>query len=90
MCSKFNRVSSCRHTHYVSKLPESREAFDKALAEFYEQHKATLAPPNIAHVPLDCFFLFNAVAQRGGYEGVSGTRLALHACPEKSLLLTLQ
>lgn len=44
------------------------------LADFYKVQEAILAPPSIAHVPLDCFFIFKAVAERGGYEGVSGTR----------------
>lgn len=64
----------CRHTHYVSKVPDSEEGFNAALADFYNTHAAILAPPNIAHVPLDCYFIFKAVAERGGYEGVSGVR----------------
>lgn len=64
----------CRYTHYISKLPESRLAFDEQLAQFYSQHGATLSPPSILQTPLDCYTIFNAVAQRGGFEGVSGTR----------------
>ncbi|KAL0021602.1 hypothetical protein WJX79_003100 [Trebouxia sp. C0005] len=63
-----------RYTHYISKLPESRLAFDEQLAQFYSQHGATLSPPSILQTPLDCYTIFNAVAQRGGFEGVSGTR----------------
>ena len=73
MCGYVARIM-CRHTHYVSKVPDSREAFDKALADFYKEREAILAPPNIAHVPLDCFFIFRSVAERGGFEGASGTR----------------
>ena len=73
-------VNFGRHTHYVSKVPESREAFDKALAAFYEERQAILAPPNIAHVPLDCYFIFRSVAERGGYEGASGTRYGVCLC----------
>jgi len=64
----------CRYTHYISKLPDSRLAFDEQLAQFYAQHGATLSPPSILQTPLDCYTIFNAVAQRGGFEGVSGTR----------------
>lgn len=63
-----------RYTHYISKLPDSRLAFDEQLAQFYAQHGATLSPPSILQTPLDCYTIFNAVAQRGGFEGVSGTR----------------
>jgi hypothetical protein len=63
-----------RYTHYISKLPDSRLAFDEQLAQFYGQHGATLSPPSILQTPLDCYTIFNAVAQRGGFEGVSGTR----------------
>ncbi len=64
----------CRYTHYISKLPDSRLAFDEQLGQFYAQHGATLSPPSILQTPLDCYTIFNAVAQRGGFEGVSGTR----------------
>ena len=64
----------CRHIHYVSKLPDSRQAFDKQLAQFYAEHGAILLPPTILHIPLDCYTVFCAVAERGGYEGVTGTR----------------
>lgn len=64
----------CRHIHYVSKLPESREAFDEQLAEFYAKHGAVLSHPSILQIPLDLYTIFTAVAERGGYEGVSGTR----------------
>ncbi|KAL3133012.1 hypothetical protein ABBQ38_006921 [Trebouxia sp. C0009 RCD-2024] len=63
-----------RHVHYVSKLPGSRHAFQKQLARFYSGHGAVLTPVSILHVPLDCYTVFKAVAARGGYEGVSGTR----------------
>lgn len=65
---------SRRHVHYVSKLPSSRQAFEEQLAQFYSQHGAVLTPPSILHTPLDCYTVFNAVAERGGFEGVSGTR----------------
>lgn len=64
----------CRYIHYVSKLPGSREAFEEQLAQFYGKHGATLVPPSILQIPLDCYVVFNAVAERGGFEGVSGTR----------------
>ena len=64
----------CRYTHYISKLPDSREAFDERLVQFYSQHGAVLAPPTIQQTPLDLYTIFNAVAQKGGYEAVSGTR----------------
>ncbi|KAL3149349.1 hypothetical protein ABBQ32_002153 [Trebouxia sp. C0010 RCD-2024] len=63
-----------RHVHYVSKLPGSRRAFEKQLAQFYSQHGAVLSPVSILRVPLDCYTVFKAVAARGGFEGVSGTR----------------
>ncbi|KAL0039615.1 hypothetical protein WJX77_003445 [Trebouxia sp. C0004] len=63
-----------RYTHYISKLSDSRHAFEEQLAQFYGQHGATLSPPSILQTPLDCYTIFNAVAQRGGFEGVSGTR----------------
>ncbi|KAL3143597.1 hypothetical protein ABBQ38_002394 [Trebouxia sp. C0009 RCD-2024] len=63
-----------RHVHYVSKLPGSRQAFEEQLAQFYSERGAVLSPPSILHIPLDCYTVFNAVAERGGFEGVSGTR----------------
>ena len=65
---------TCRYIHYVSKLPDSRQAFEEQLAQFYGKHGAILTPPSILQIPLDCYTVFNAVAERGGYEGVSGTR----------------
>ena len=58
----------------MSKLPDSRQAFEEQLASFYGKHGAILTPPSILQIPLDCYIVFNAVAERGGYEGVSGTR----------------
>ena len=58
----------------MSKLPESHQAFEEQLAQFYAKHGAILTPPSILQIPLDCYLVFNAVAERGGYEGVSGTR----------------
>lgn len=72
---------SCRYIHYVSKLPESQQAFEEQLAQFYAKHGAILTPPSILQIPLDCYIVFNAVAERGGYEGVSGTRhVELNTC----------
>ena len=70
----FHSHSFCRHVHYVSKLPGSRQAFEEQLGQFYSQHGAVLSPPSILHVPLACYTIFNSVAERGGFEGVSGTR----------------
>ena len=66
--------SRCRYIHYISKLPDSRQAFEEQLAQFYAKHGATLVPPSILQIPLDCYVVFNAVAERGGFEGVSATR----------------
>ena len=80
----------CRYIHYVSKLPDSRQAFEEQLAQFYAKHGAILTPPSILQIPLDCYIVFNAVAERGGYEGVSGTRhVELTACTCQTHLATL-
>lgn len=63
-----------RYTHFVSKLPASRQAFDEQLGQFYSEHNAILSPPSIKGNTLDCYTIFNAVAQKGGYEAVSDTR----------------
>ena len=77
----------CRHTHYISKLPDSRQAFDEQLAQFYAKHGAVLSLPSIQHTPLDCYTIFNAVAQRGGFEGVSGTRSVFHGATAPSVCI---
>ncbi len=64
----------CRYTHYISKLPDSRQAFDEQLAQFYAKHGAVLSPPTIQGALLDLLTVFNAVAQKGGFEAVSGLR----------------
>lgn len=69
--------------HYVSKLPDSRQAFDDQLADFYAKHGAVLSAPSILQIPLDLYTVFNAVAERGGYEGVSGTRSVVAAAAAK-------
>ena len=65
----------------MSKLPESREAFEEQLAEFYSKHGAVLSAPSIMQIPLDLHTIFKGVAERGGYEGVSGTRYGTTAAP---------
>ena len=74
----------------MSKLPDSRQVFEEQLALFYDKHGAILTPPSILQIPLDCYIIFNAVAERGGYEGVSGTRhVQLTACMSHSQLAAL-
>ena len=79
----------CRYTHFVSKLPASRQAFDEQLRQFYSEHNAILSPPSIKGNILDCYTIFSAVAQKGGYEAVSDIRSGNLLSPSRTLVIAV-